>query len=390
MGWQGFEGLSLAEDAITTGAPARPRRIKAPPAVELTVVSPTFNEKANIRPLVAKLDAALKGIAWQVIFVDDNSPDGTAEEVKAVAQGDPRVQCIRRVGRRGLAGAVIEGALASSAPVIAVIDADLQHDETLLPAMLQLIQDDEADMVVASRYLEPEGLDSGLSKTRKQGSQLATWMGRQVLKNEVSDPVSGFFMARRGVWETTAPRLSTEGFKILFDLLASVPDPIRVAELPYRFRDRLAGESKLDRRVVIEYLSLLLNKATAGAIPTRAMMFALVGSTGFLVNVLVVMALDAGHAPLAFWQMQLLAAFVAMTSNFVINNAVTYFDRRKKGLALLTAYVRFCLLCSAGLFVNVAVAAFLNDRISMPGTSQVAGAAFGAVWNYVTTALAVW
>jgi dolichol-phosphate mannosyltransferase len=380
----------LAEDAISTSAPARARRPKAPPAVELTVVSPTFNEKANIRPLVAKLDAALKGIAWQVIFVDDNSPDGTAEEVKAVAQIDPRVQCLRRVGRRGLAGAVIEGALASSAPVIAVIDADLQHDETLLPAMLRLIQDDEADMVVASRYLDPEGLASGLSNTRRQGSRLATWMSRQVLKNDVSDPVSGYFMARRQVWETTAPRLSTEGFKILFDLLASIPDPIRVAELPYRFRDRLAGESKLDRRVVIEYLSLILNKATGGMIPTRAVMFALVGSTGFLVNVAVALTLKALPTPLTFAEIQLLAAFVAMTSNFAINNAVTYFDRRKKGLALVTAYIRFCLLCSAGLFVNVAVASFLNDRLAMPVTSAVAGAAFGAVWNYVTTALAVW
>ena len=380
----------MAEDATSTTEPSRARRPKAPPAVELTVVSPTFNEKANIRPLVAKLDAALKGIAWQVIFVDDNSPDGTAEEVKAVAQTDPRVQCIRRVGRRGLAGAVIEGALASSAPVIAVIDADLQHDETLLPAMLRLIQDDEAEMVVASRYLDPEGLASGLSKTRKQGSRLATWMSRQVLKNDVSDPVSGFFMARRGVWETTAPRLSTEGFKILFDLLASVPDPVRVAELPYKFRDRLAGESKLDRRVVIEYLSLILNKATGGMIPTRAVMFALVGSTGFLVNVIAAMTLEAVPTPLTFSEIQLLAAFVAMTSNFAINNAVTYFDRRKKGLALLTAYVRFCLLCSAGLFVNVAVASFLNDRLGMPVTSTIAGAAFGAVWNYVTTALAVW
>ena len=380
----------MAEDATSTTEPSRARRPKAPPAVELTVVSPTFNEKANIRPLVAKLDAALKGIAWQVIFVDDNSPDGTAEEVKAVAQTDPRVQCIRRVGRRGLAGAVIEGALASSAPVIAVIDADLQHDETLLPAMLRLIQDDEAEMVVASRYLDPEGLASGLSKTRKQGSRLATWMSRRVLKNDVSDPVSGYFMARRQVWETTAPRLSTEGFKILFDLLASVPDPVRVAELPYKFRDRLAGESKLDRRVVIEYLSLILNKATGGMVPTRAVMFALVGSTGFLVNVAAVAIMDALHAPLSFARMQLAAAFVAMTSNFFINNTVTYFDRRKKGIALVDAYLRFCLLCSAGLFVNVAVAAFLNDRIDMPGTSQVAGAAFGAVWNYVTTALAVW
>jgi dolichol-phosphate mannosyltransferase len=169
-----------------------------------------------------------------------------------------------------------------------------------------------------------------------------------------------------------------------------MPDPIRVAELPYKFRDRLAGESKLDRRVVIEYLSLILNKATGGVIPTRAMMFALVGSTGFLVNVAVAMILDALRVQFTFAQVQLAAALVAMTSNFFINNAVTYFDRRKKGIALFGAYVRFCLLCSAGLFVNVAVGAFLNDRLGAPIASSIIGAAFGAVWNYVTTALAVW
>ena len=382
--------ITSAESSDGLGAPPSPPRRGKGQGYALTVVSPTFNEKANIRPLVAKLDAALKGVSWQVIFVDDNSPDGTAEEVKAVAQTDARVQCLRRVGRRGLAGAVIEGALASAAPVVAVIDADLQHDESLLPAMLKLIREDEADLVVASRYIDPEGLSQGLSRRRQQGSKLATWMSRQVLKNDVSDPVSGFFMARRGVWESSAPRLSTEGFKILFDLLASVTEPVRVAELPYRFRDRLAGESKLDRRVVIEYLSLILNKATGGAIPTRAVMFALVGSTGFLVNVAVAAALRAAVVNLTFAQVQLAAALVAMTSNFFINNAVTYFDRRKKGLALLGAYVRFCLLCSAGLFVNVAVAAFLDDRLQMAVASSITGAAFGAVWNYVTTALAVW
>lgn len=382
----------MAEDATNLGpggAPAHGRPVK-PSVFELTVVSPTFNERANVRPLIAKLDAALKGVAWQIIFVDDNSPDGTAEEVKAVAQKDGRVQCLRRVGRRGLAGAVLEGALASAAPFVAVIDADLQHDETLLPRMLQVLRDDEADMVVASRFIDPEGLAHGLSATRQKGSRLATWMGKQVLKNEVSDPVSGFFMARRSIWEVTAPQLTTEGFKVLFDILASNPEPMRVAELPYKFRDRLAGESKLDRRVVIEYLSLIVNKATGGVIPTRAMMFALVGATGFVVNVLVVMALENAHTGMTFSRIQLVAALIAMTSNFFINNAVTYFDRRKRGLALLGAYLRFCLLCSAGLFVNVAVAAFLHDRTAMPNTSAITGAAFGAVWNYVTTALAVW
>ncbi len=378
------EETGLAEDGTIGGA----GRIGV---FELTVVSPTFNERPNIRPLVAKLDAALKGVAWQVIFVDDNSPDGTADEVKAVAREDGRVQGLRRVGRRGLAGAVLEGALASAAPYVAVIDADLQHDETLLPAMLAVLRRDEAEMVIASRYIDPEeGLAAGLSKTRRQGSELATWLGRQVLRNDVSDPVSGFFMARRAVFEANAAKLSTEGFKVLIDLLASHPGPLRVAELPCKFRDRLAGESKLDRRIVIEYLSLIMNKATGGAVPTRAVMFALVGSTGFVVNVAVAEALKAAIPDLSFLRLQLIAALVAMTSNFFINNAVTYYDTRKRGLKLAEAYIRFAVLCSAGLFVNVAVAAFLQDRIDHALASIVVGAAFGAVWNYVTTALAVW
>jgi dolichol-phosphate mannosyltransferase len=357
---------------------------------ELTIVSPTFNERANIRALVTKLDAALQGIAWQVIFVDDNSPDGTAEEVKAVARTDGRVQGIRRVGRRGLAGAVLEGALASAAPFIAVIDADLQHDETLLPAMLAELRADKAEMVVASRFIDPEGLSQGLSATRQKGSRLATWMGRQVLKNDVSDPVSGYFMAKRDVWDLAAPHLTTEGFKVLFDILASHPEPLRVTELPYRFRDRQAGQSKLDRRVVIEYLGLILNKATNNMIPARAFMFFLVGSTGFLINAAVVSAVSFAHVNLPYWVVILGGAVVAMTSNYLINNAITYHDKRRRGLALLTGYVRFCLLCSAGLFVNVAAASFLNDRLDAMIFSGIVGAAFGAVWNYVTTSLAVW
>ena len=357
--------------------------------IELSVVSPTFNERANIRPLVARLHAALQGVAWEVIFVDDNSPDGTADEVKALAAEDPQVRGLKRVGRRGLAGAVLEGAMASAAPYVVVIDADLQHDETILPSMLACIRDDK-DLVVATRYLEPEGLSQGLSATRQRGSRLATWLSRLVLKTDISDPVSGFFMARREVWERAAPKLSTEGFKVLFDIIASHPGPLRVAETPYRFRDRLAGESKLDSRVVVDYLGLILNKATNDVIPARAILFASVGATGILVNLLVLYVLDKVEMNLAFASAQFIAAMVAMTSNYLINNAVTYHDRRKRGWGLLTGYLRFCLACSAGLFVNVAVASFLHERLPITLLAGAIGAAFGAVWNYVTTAIAVW
>ena len=277
-----MDGAQGATRKPTARAQGAARDSRAP--IELSVVSPTFNEKPNIRPLVRKLHEALAGVEWEVIFVDDNSPDGTADEVKALAAEDPRVRGLRRIGRRGLAGAVLEGAMASAAPYVVVIDADLQHDETILPKMLQTLRAGQTDLVIATRYLEPEGLAQGLSVARQRGSRLATWLSRLVLKTDVSDPVSGFFMARREVWERAGPMLSTEGFKVLFDLLASHPEPLRVAETPYRFRDRLEGESKLDSRVVVDYLGLILTKATRDLIPARAILFGVVGASGIVVN----------------------------------------------------------------------------------------------------------
>jgi dolichol-phosphate mannosyltransferase len=312
------------------------RREAAPGAglYELTVVAPTFNEKANVGVLVERLHAALKGLAWQVIFVDDNSPDGTAETVKAIAAQDARVQCIRRVGRRGLAGAVVEGALASAAPFVAVIDADLQHDETLLPKMLETLRGGGCDLVIASRYAgpHPEEDVEGLSAVREQGSRLANRLGRLVLRQDVSDPVSGFFMIRRERIEAVAPKLTTEGFKILFDVIASQPAPLGIVELPYRFKERMAGGSKLDKRVVIDYLGLLLSKLTGGAIPSRALLFFLVGASGVVVNLLTLWLLNRIAPQESFPMAAFLSGFVAMSSNFFINNEVTYRDRRRHGI----------------------------------------------------------
>src|SRR5271154_1649824 len=193
------EDAPVNEQATAPLRAARRATAIATAGVELTVVAPTFNESSNVARLVEKLDATLAGVAWEVIFVDDNSPDGTAALVKEIAARDARVRCLRRVGRRGLAGAVTEGALASAAPFVAVIDADMQHDETLLPRMLSILRGGDTDLVVGSRYLDATGLDQGLSRIRKLGSQAATALGRKALKADVSDPVSGFFMLRREV-----------------------------------------------------------------------------------------------------------------------------------------------------------------------------------------------
>ena len=354
---------------------------------ELTVVTPTFNERANVARLVDKLDTALAGIAWEVIFVDDDSPDGTAGAVKDLAGRDPRVRCLRRVGRRGLAGAVVEGVLASAAPFVAVIDADLQHDETLLPRMLEVLRGGETELVVASRYLDAKGLESGLSPVRKLGSQLATALGRKALKTQVSDPVSGFFMARREVVDRVASRLEPTGFKVLFDVIASQDGPLRVTELPYAFQARQAGESKLDGRVVLEYLGLVAAKLSGDLISPRMVFFGLVGLSGVAVHLAV---LTPAQAVMPFGWAQATAAFIAMTSNYLVNNAVTYRDRRLKGWRLFTGYLRFCVLCSVGLAANVALAAELFRHGLIWPLAGLAGAACGAAWNYVSPYLGVW
>lgn len=377
----------MAADAPDSAA-ANPRVAAAAYPLELSIVIPTYEERENIPELLARLETALAGIAWEVILVDDDSPDGTWQVAKAVAARDPRVSCIRRVGRRGLAGAVVEGALASSAPFIAVMDADLQHDEALLPEMLRVLRAGSAEVAIGSRYLQPEArVVAGLAGARRRlGSRLANWLGRKALSISLTDPVSGFFMMRREVVDRVAGKLAVNGFKVLFDILACQPQPPRCVELPYEFRPRLAGRSKLDHGVVAQYLSLIAAKLSRDMLSPRAIMFGLVGASGVAVHLVVLRA----FLRFGFADAQAVAALTAMTSNYLINNAVTYRSRRKRGLALVTGYLKFCLFCSAGLAANIGVAAALHDHLPIWWLAGLAGAAVGAAWNFTTTSIAVW
>ena len=381
-----YEDLPLTDQAIL------PARATATPAVapavgvELTVVAPTFNESGNVARLVEKLDATLAGVAWEVIFVDDDLPDGTAALVKQLAASDTRVRCLRRVGRRGLAGAVVEGALASAAPFVAVIDADMQHDETLLPRMLNVLRGGDTDLVVGSRYLDAAGLASGFSPARKAASQFANALGKKALKADVTDPVSGFFMIRREAIDRVAAKLEPSGFKILFDIIASQPEPLRVKELPYAFAAREAGESKLDNRVALEYLGLVASKLSRGLISPRIIFFGLVGVSGLVVHMSVLWLAQT----LGFSIAQALAGVTAMTSNYFINNAITYRDKRLKGWKLLTGYLRFCALCAIGLAASVGIGSLLHAHGVPWPIAGLAGAGCGATWNYVSTYLGVW
>jgi dolichol-phosphate mannosyltransferase len=355
---------------------------------QLSVIVPTFNERDNVATLFRRLDAALAGIAWEVIFVDDNSPDGTWQVVRELARKDSRVRCIRRIGRRGLSGACIEGILASSAPYAAVIDADLQHDETQLPTMLALLEDGETALVVGSRYIEGGNADS-FNRQRAGASALATEVAKRVLGVKIADPMSGFFMIRRDRFEALAPQLSTQGFKILLDVVATARGELAAKEIPYTFGSRLHGESKLDSMVALDFLGLVLAKLTNDAVSLRFLLFAMVGSTGLVVHFAALYA-ALEFLYLDFPQAQGVAAFLAMTSNFLLNNFLTYRDQRLKGVAVLRGLLVFYLVCSVGLLANVGVAFSVYDQEPIWWLAGAAGALMGVVWNYAMSGLFVW
>jgi len=358
------------------------------PVPVLSVVVPVFKEVANVPILVERLTRALDGIAWEVIFVDDDSPDGTTEAARRIARTDPRVRCIRRIGRRGLAGACIEGMLASSASAVAVMDGDLQHDETLLPAMFSKLQSGGVDLVIGSRFVDGGSAEQGFSKVRQRGSAAATLLAQRLFGVTLSDPMSGFFMMDRRAFETVAPKLSTRGFKILLDILASSRGSLRVAELPFVFGARQHGESKLDNMVVLEYLGLLLAKLSGDRISIRFVLFALVGATGLVVHLL---ALDRALAfGLSFDWAQMTAAFTAMTSNFFLNNQLTYRDKRLKGAALLVGLLTFYLVCSVGMVANVGVANWVYGAQPLWWLAGTAGAIMGVVFNYAASSVLTW
>jgi dolichol-phosphate mannosyltransferase len=374
--------LMLGQASVGLGALATQN------APELAIVIPTLNERANISVLVQRLVRALNGISWEAIFVDDDSADGTIDEVRRIAGRDARIRGIRRISRRGLAGAALEGMLSTSAEFIAVMDGDLQHDETRIAEMLSLLRKGDADVVVASRYCEAGTEVSGLSQMRQFGSGLATRLAQALLKTKLSDPMSGFFMLRRDVVDRVAQKLSPQGFKILLDVLASSPNQLRTREIPFSFRPRLHGESKLDSAVALEYLGLLVSRASGGFLSIRFLMFGLVGCSGVVVNLAVLAVLLARH--IGFAEAQTAAILTAMTSNYLLNNAFTYRDRRLHGWRFLTGLVSFALLCSLGVIAAVGVSTLLYQAGTSWWLAGIAGAAMGAVWNYVASTAITW
>ncbi|HXD02827.1 MAG TPA: glycosyltransferase family 2 protein [Novosphingobium sp.] len=371
-------------------------------AIRLGIVLPTYNERGNIRTMVERLDAALAGIAWEVIVVDDNSPDGTADEARSLAAEDRRVRVLQRIGRRGLSSAAIEGMCATSAPVVAVMDADHQHDPALLPGMLAAIEGGDYDLSYASRFAEGASTDAWGRPDRVKASGMANTIARKVTGVTLSDPMSGYFMLRTDALRKDAHRLSGVGFKILLDILATVDQPLRIKEFPMHFAARAEGESKLDQTVVFEFLVGLYDKWLGRIIPTRFALFGTVGAMGVFVQLGALWGLlhlvfgerfVYGHwtGETTFNVANTLAAIVAMTFNFVLNNELTYSDKRLRGFApLLRGWAKFAMTCSLGLLTNIGSAAALKAMGFHDVVAVIIGIVLGSVWNFALSSKFVW
>jgi dolichol-phosphate mannosyltransferase len=354
----------------------------------LSIIVPTYQESANIPILFERVKVALDDLPWEMIVVDDDSPDGTSNVAFALAAKDGRLRCLRRINRSGLAGAVIEGWMSSSADFVAVIDGDLQHDESILRVMHQALANGAGNLVIGTRVRKIS--DGSLSPARQRLSDLGSWFFRRIGGAAVTDPMSGFFMIQREIISRLAPRLSPDGFKILVDVILSAGGSLNIVEVPYGFRKRNAGESKLTPLVAIDFLGLVVHHATAGVLPIRFVLFALIGAVGLVVHIAALSAAVEWFRMLNFGSGQLIATMLAMASNFILNNQITYRAYRYRGPSLIAGFAAFASGCGVGAIANIDVASWLYKANQTWWVAGLAGALLSVVWNYAVSTNLIW
>jgi len=364
---------SRSVDGETASAPA------------LSIITCTYNEAGNVGPLVREITAALGTMVWELIVVDDNSPDGTAETARAFATVDPRIRVIQRMEVRGLASAAVAGFNAARADTMVLLDADLQHDPAHIPALVAALPG--KDLVAACRVLDGE--EEGLSAPRTALSRTANWLVQTLLGAKLSDPMTGYFAMTRSFYEGAKQRLSAVGFKILVDLLASSSTKPRIGEVAMRMRVRGEGRSKLDARVMADLAALVVDKRSGGLIPARFVLFGFVGASGIIVQVGVFAALQ--RAGVAVPEIaQAIAILIAMTSNYILNNMLTFRDRRLTGSGFVRGWFAFALGCAIGSVANLSVFSVLHRSLVSDIVASALGAIVGSVSNYILAQRLTW
>ncbi len=366
--------------------------------MRVSVIVPTYNEVDNIVEVIDRLRRTLSGQTHEIIVVDDNSPDFTWQLARQHGAHDPSVKVIRRIGKRGLASAVLDGMAAASGESLAVIDGDLQHDETVLGVMVASVIDDGADICIGTR-MGDGGSQGQRTKTRRRVTTAGDAIARKILPplRRTSDPLSGFFVVSRHLYEQAAPQMNRNlrEYKVLWMFLAHQHD-IKVTEVGYVFRPRVGGETKLSGGVLLDDLISALALRIGRNVSPLFIKYCLVGASGVAVSLIVYALGELANLP-AFnlgitpdlnpiYLSALLGIQASIITNFLANNYFTFYDRRYRGWSLLGGFSLFQLVSVVGVFVQLSVFQLLH-RNGFP-TSSASPDIAAAINNGVGLALA--
>lgn len=347
-----------------------------------SIVLPTFNEMGSIDLAIDRLHEQLSGQDYEIIVVDDDSPDGTWRHVEARAANDPRLRVYRRTRGRGLATAILDGLAQGMGQRLLVMDADLQHDAADVPQLLQTL--DEADLAIGSRYVAG-GDTSDWNRWRLGLSRVATRLSKWSLGRQVTDPMSGFFALRRELLHRHLPTLRPHGYKFLLHLVHAARDA-RIQEVPIQFAARSHGESKMTPRIWVALMRSLTELSLQRILAQRFVRYCLVGGSGAVVQIAAVWCLqhllglqDKPDLALA------IAIGIAMGNNYLWNNLWTFADRphrtwpqRLRGLSLFVA------ISGIGALINHAVTSQLADFFAVDiAWTSIAGIAVATCWNFI-------
>ncbi len=354
----------------------------------LSLVIPTYNEAENLPILIDRLCSVLSLIDYELIVVDDDSPDGTWRLAETMAADNSRIRSLRRIGERGLSSAVMLGMSTAEGSVIAVIDADLQHDPRVLPEMIKPILADRADIVVASREVEG-GSYGDFTTSRRTLSVAGAALARTLTGTPVSDPMSGYFAVSRAHMERVAPKVNPRGFKILLEFLARGDRP-RVAEIGYEFGLRQHGETKLTTSVAFSYLLSLIGLFTGRLLSATMTAYLLVGLFGVLVQFGALgIATTAGITFAAALAME-----ISVLSNYWMNNRFTFAPERRRGARFISGLVPFHLVAAHGLLIQIGLVTTATGTTSGLGEGplgyRLAGIALATAGNFALNRHLTW
>ncbi|MFC1912035.1 glycosyltransferase [Chloroflexota bacterium] len=353
----------------------------------ISIIVPTYNEADSITPLVEKLHAALAGYNYEIIFVDDDSQDGTGTIASGLSARYP-VKLMVRKGKKGLASAVVDGLQQVSNDIVGVMDADLQHPPEAVPALVREIENG-ADVAIGSRYVKG-GEFPDWGPVRSVISKGAIFLSHLFLPStrKISDPVSGFFFFNRQV--VSGAELKPTGYKILLELLIEGSYQ-KVAEVPYSFQLRHLGQSKLGARQQIDYLKHLFSLMRRKGELLRFFKFCLVGGSGVLVNMGLLWLLTE-FAGLFYLLSAAISIEISIISNFTLNDYLTFPDRRSRGAGrFLQRLAKFNLVSLAGLGLNMGVLWLLTNVFGVYYMlSNLCGIAVATIWNYVANFWWTW